>query len=362
MSEPEESPVEAEQIYADLVRLYPNNTGFLRRYAELLLEGNQQTMAAAVLMQLHQVLTGQGDMAAAEELRREYPQIAHARIGLDSGEDESPFLRLADETILGTLHSLSLRHRVREGKYLFRKGDRRGLAYLVLDGELALMSPKDGAAEPVLLDLVHRGDVLGMDALLEGKPYEADAIANRGSTVLELPRKQLVKYFLEYPRIEYEVLKMEEKRHLVALVSSHQVLSEAPLGVRKHLVRDAELRDYEADEVIIRAGDNIDSLMLVVAGEAHTRIMDSGGAEHVLETVAANHLLGTMAVLKQATAMADLVADTKVCMLHMPISTVRAAAEAHAPLKESFLQLSENSLARTMQAIERLGLSVRPKQ
>jgi len=349
MSDSEQDP---EQVYADLVRLYPKNAGFLRRYAEILLQTEKKTTATEVLRQLHHVLSEQGDLAAAEKLSREHPQIGKIDTSHDEGEDASPFMDMVGKSMFS---ALGAQLRLRESKYLFRKGD-SSKAYLVLDGELALMLPSKNGDKPVLLDLIHRGNVVGISDFLEGRPHTSDAIANQDSTVFELPRKQLLKFFLQHPKVEQKELLEEEKRQRISMISNYAMLCSPPLAIRKHLAREAEIRLHEAGKLIIKAGQPITELLLLVSGNAYTQVTDGHGADHVLEQLEPNQLLGTLAALKESTSVADVLAETDVTVLHMPISSLTVAMQAHPPLKEIFLHLSENSLSKTMQAIERLGL------
>ncbi|MDX8411388.1 MAG: cyclic nucleotide-binding domain-containing protein [Mariprofundaceae bacterium] len=347
-----DSDQDPEQVYADLVRLYPKNAGFLRRYAEILHQTEKETTATEVLRQLHHVLTEQGEKAAAEKLSREHPQIGNISANDGGPNDGSPFLGMVGK---GMFSALSAHQRLSEGRYLFHMGE-HCKAYLILDGELALMLPGKDGGKPVLLNLLHRGDVVGISDFLEGNSHPVDAIANRNTTVFELSRKQLLKFFLQHTKVEKQMQLEEEERHRTWMISSHPLLSNCPLAIRKHLASGAGVRSYEAGEMIIKAGQPIPDLMLIVSGKAYTQVVDKHGVNHVLEQLNANQLLGTLATLRKSTAVVDVLAQIDVTVLLMPLSSVTTAMQAHPPLKEVFLRLSENSMSKTMQAIENLSL------
>jgi len=62
----------AIKVYADLVKIYPENEDYLRQYAELLIKEGQDTTAANALRRLHALISKHSPQKASE-LLREFP-------------------------------------------------------------------------------------------------------------------------------------------------------------------------------------------------------------------------------------------------------------------------------------------------
>jgi len=350
-----DSTQDPEQVYADLVRLYPTDAGFLRRYAEILLRTNKQETATEVLRRLYQALTEQGDLPAASELIRKYPQVGKMS---ESDVDSVAAPALLDMVGKGMFSARSQRQRVREGTYLFRLGE-NSKAYLVLDGELALMLPSKNGGKPILVDLIRQGNTVGIADCIANTNHLVNAIANQNTTVVELTRKQLLRFFLQHPKLDQEVQREEEERQRTWMISNHPMVCATPLAVRKHLAKNATIFVYKAGEMIAKAGKPIKALMLLVSGKVYTQITDRHGVDHILDYLEPYRLFGVLTTLKKEEAITDAWAQTDAAVMHLSLNSVTAAVQSHPPLKEIFLHISEHNMEEMMQAIERLGIRVK---
>ena len=67
------------QVYAELVKLYPDNESYLKQYAQLLLAEKKIATATETLRHLHQLLLNRGDSSAADALVKQFPIIGRIR-------------------------------------------------------------------------------------------------------------------------------------------------------------------------------------------------------------------------------------------------------------------------------------------
>jgi len=80
---------------------------------------------------------------------------------------------------------------VAEGAELFREAEPAGQLFLILDGEVVLLSPANGGGWQPVVQL-GPGDTVGEDAVLTGTPYGATARATAPTTVIAIPAQALM--------------------------------------------------------------------------------------------------------------------------------------------------------------------------
>jgi len=351
-----------EAVYADLVRLYPKDTRYIRRYAETLIANGRITTATEILHQLHDILIESGERNQAAQLAREFPQIG--RIVKEETEDSTenyPFLNFATQGLAGKIWTVTHQRTLKEGKHLFRRGDPGDSMYVVLKGELAVYVPDD-SGKLVLLNLITHGNVVGEGALLNPSPRGADVVANKDSTVVELPRKKVLSYLLENPDVEAALILENEQRHMVSLLSRNTILQHIPMDMRHFLGKQAEIAHYSAGTVIHKGGDELDSVDIMTKGKAHYVFTAKSGNRTSLHELPIGQLIGDMSVLRNDTSAkrkigcpADIVAIEDTIMAHIPFSAFKNVVEAYPPLRESLFKTAEIQMSKIMRKVAQVA-------
>jgi len=336
-----------EAVYADLVRIYPKDIRYLRRYAEALIANKRYTTATGVLRCLHDALLESGEKNQAVELANEFPQIGRISGGKEDTSKEYPFLGLVTQGIGGTIWAAMHRRLLKEGEHLFRRGDAGDSMYVVLKGELAVYVPDD-TGKLVLLNMIAYGNVVGEGALLDCNPRGADVVANKDSSVVELPRKKVLSFLLENPEVESALMHEHEQRRMVSLLSRNVVLQRIPMDMRHFLGKQAEIVRYRAGTVIHKGGDVLDSVDMLTKGKAHYVLAGKSGSRTTLHELPVGQLIGDMSVLQNDTSAkrrtgcpADIVAVEDTVMAHIPLSAFRNVVEAYPPLREFLIKTVE---------------------
>ncbi len=338
------------QAYADLVHLYPDNPGYLKRYAELLLEAGQIATATEAFRSLHALLLKLGRTKEAEELVTEHPEIGR----ISSVRDDLDIRRLLPEEFNSRLWQMMHRERLKEGQTLFREGEPGDTVYLVLEGELAILH-RTSEGRTVLLNLVEAGDVVGEGCLLDPGPRSAEVVANRDSVVVKLPRKRMLAAMAENPGLEAELKRKSDFRTMVSLVSMNPVLMHVPLDMRHFIARQTRLARYPAGATIHKAGDDIDAVDMLVRGRA-AYVWNHQGRVIVLEELAVGALAGDASAIRKATVPADMQALDDALLAHIPLNAFKTVVEGYPPLKELLFRHAEKERERLFQRISRLGL------
>jgi len=351
-----------EAVYADLVRLYPKDTRYIRRYAETLIANGRITTATEILHQLHDILIESGEKTQAAQLAGEFPQIGRVvREDTEDSAEKYPFLNLATQGMAGKIWVATHQRTLHEGTHLFRRGDPGDSMYVVLKGELAVYVPDD-TGKLVLLNLIAYGNVVGEGALLNPNPRGADVVANKDSTVVELPRKKVLSYLLKNPEVEEALMCEYEQRHMVSLLSRNAVLQRIPMDMRHFLGKQANIVHYSAGAVIHRGGDALDSVDMLTKGKAHYVFTTKSGSRTKLHEIPIGQLIGDMSVLRSSTSAkrkigcpADVVAVEDTVMAHIPFSAFKNVVEAYPPLREALFRIAETQISELMRKVAQVG-------
>lgn len=111
------------------------------------------------------------------------------------------FERLSAEDLLRLAQLLEEKH-ITQGEFVFEEGQAGEEMYLVAEGAITLLRPKDGA---VLAEL-GPGASFGEMALFESAPRSASARATASGRLLVLSRRVLLGLIQERPDISFSLL------------------------------------------------------------------------------------------------------------------------------------------------------------
>ena len=336
------------QVYADLVKLYPENEAYTKQYAELLLEDGQLSTATEMLRHLHALLVKKGNARMADALVEQFPQMGRIRSHEKTDED---ICNLLPDITRSRLWLRIHQQRIKEGRYLFHQGEMGDLLYLVREGELVVfITDKDG--KPVLLNIVGPGDVVGEAAFLNPGPRDADVVANKDSVVVELPRKKMISALINNPDLKATLKRKADVRHMTHLLSSNALLKNIPMNMRQSMAEDSHIQQYASDSTIYKAGEKLNHVDVLVHGKASYMFMDSA-SNKVLETLRPGDLIGyNPAILESTRCPADIVTISDVTIAHIPCATLKNITEAYPPLRESLLHYAGKNRERLMQELE----------
>jgi len=351
-SSEQEELEQQENVYADLVSIYPENEGYLRRYAEILLKSGKLSTATTVLQKLYSLLEKKSpDKASA--LAREFPQIGQ----ISKIETEQVGNTALGEMIrkeLGTLWITLHQKRIKEGRKLYKLDDDGNSLALILKGEFAVCLPgKEG--KTVLLNLIGENDIVGEGCFLNPGPRSADIVANKDSVVVEIPRNKLINYFIDNPGAEKMLEEKADFRRMTSLLSTNQLLQNIPLDMRKYMAGMSRTERYKPDSIIRQAGQEMDVVDMLVWGEVRYMMQGKDNKYITLGSFKVGELVGDTSALRKATCPADIVAVSEVLMAHIPLASFTNVVEAYPPFKEKLLNYAQQQRTAMMQMIAKLG-------
>lgn len=341
-----------EKIYADLVSIYPENEGYLRRYAEILLKSGQASTATVALKKLYSLLEKRSAKEAAA-LAREYPQIGQiTKIEAEQAGDTEFGEMLRKE--LGTLWIKLHQQRLKEGHSLYRRDEEGDSLALVIKGEMAVCLPGKNHST-ILLNLIGPDDVVGEGCFLNPGLRSADIVANKDSVIVAVPRNKLVTFLVDNPGAEKLLEEKADFRQMTSMLSINELLQNIPLDMRKFMAGTTRTERYQPNTLIRQAGEEMDAVDMLIWGQVSYMMQNKNGDYVRLGEFEAGELVGDTSALRKATCPADIIAESEALMAHIPLSSFTNVVEAYPPFKEKLLKHSERQRTAIMQMVSKLG-------
>ena len=206
------------------------------------------------------------------------------------------------------------------GEKLFSKGTDADHAYLILDGDVALIAPGAGGKN-LLRSRVGPNEIIGQTAIMASLKhlYHASAVTETTAAKIDRPRlmerlaqlKPFMRYWIEFMSVRLVDL---ERTTLRKTIDKPDLPS---LGAGDRFDRESvkirtggevlERRLYGPGEVIFRQGDSAKRAYLILRGQVDISVEDFLGNETLLVTLQAGQVFGEMAVFaprpRSATAI-----------------------------------------------------------
>ena len=227
----------------DMCRLHPNDPLLRQRLGEALMEQGREVAGMMALREAYRLLRKDNPLAAGRLVER---------FGEDVAMDAMRPAALADYLPLAGHFGRLARHRrtvrLKEGEPLFREGEEADAAYLLLDGEMAITVA--GGGQPVLLNYLHAGALLGEGALIDGAKRTASATANAPSTLLRFEPEELKRALGAHPELNLRFAKESQLRRRMAMLSLSPAFARLPMDVRFLVARSVWEQRHRAREVI----------------------------------------------------------------------------------------------------------------
>ena len=205
--------------------------------------------------------------------------------------------RLAEEiAVFKGMGSLALRevlaestiHVLDESAVVFERNDYTNSLFVILDGAVAvLIDPSDSTRRVI----IKKGNFFGEMGLISGRRRNATVVAHQRCTLLEVPRRLMVKLCETVASVkaamDHEAVVREMQTHIAPNVSRE---------IFTGLADEAEIVAYPAGATLFREGEKGDALYLMRKGSVSIsrRI---GTREVTLSYARAGHYVGEMALL-----------------------------------------------------------------
>ncbi|MDQ6989964.1 MAG: cyclic nucleotide-binding domain-containing protein [Mariprofundaceae bacterium] len=347
---------QALETYANLVELYPENEGYLQRYADMLQTLGREGTATITLQHLHDIIAERSEQEAIV-FARKYPQIGRVQVEHEDFEFQDKHA-VAGGVIHDALGSIWLRlHRktLKEGQAVYRMGEAGDTLSLVLSGKVDVYTTGQNNAR-ILLESVGSKDVVGEYMFMHPGKRVIDAfVASAKATVVEIPRQKLLKIIEKNPYLGQILAERSVFRNQVRVVTTNPVFQVLPLSLRMFLARAMELRTFKAGTLIHALDEKVGGMDMLLAGDACYLAQGRAGKKFMLPRLSLGSLTGDVTLKGGDTAdIAELMAKTNVNIGHLPFAALINISAAFPPLKERLLKHANQHRLLMMKAFEKL--------
>ncbi|HSP78115.1 MAG TPA: cyclic nucleotide-binding domain-containing protein, partial [Myxococcaceae bacterium] len=198
-------------------------------------------------------------------------------------------------------------------------------------------------AEHRELAVLEEGAFFGEMALLSGAPRSASVVSLAEETqVLEISAPVLAELSRRHPQVARALKKFVRQRLLGELMNTSALFKPFARKDRRELVERFRARDVRRGEVLIREGQQVDGLYVVLSGEVEVR-----KAERHLARLREGELFGEMSLLQKAPANATVVATRRTSLLRLPREDFDTLILTHPQILALVSELTETRQRQT---------------
>ena len=186
------------------------------------------------------------------------------------------------------------------GHVVFRENDFSDSLYMILDGDVEVsFALQQQNTWPLLLK---QGAFLGETSLLSGRRRSATVTVVDPATLLEVPRKAMLRLMASEPSVKRFLnetfIARAIRTHLLKDVKADfALLKDVKADFTQELAQRAEIRSFKKDEAVYKEGDNADAFYLIRSGSVKVTKRE-GAKEIVLKYLPAGQYFGAIALLK----------------------------------------------------------------
>ena len=264
----------------------------------------------------------------------------------------------ASPALLEWMKSAGTSRTLEGGSTLIREGQASESLSVILNGSLTVTTTDNQELQDQLATL-GPGSLVGEMSWLEQRPAVATITVPEGSTVLELPLQQLERFQQNSPNLVAELHKLIAQKLAVQIQEqnawAHRLNTDVcPVGaLRKVLVLFSRLHEQDVNRlaqlgrvvrllpntVLIRQGETVSALYLVLSGEAEI-LLTLAGTTQMVGSSRRGELLGEMSLLMkdQDGAAASIHTTAGMDVLAMNLKQLQATLEEDPALASRFYQ------------------------
>jgi CRP-like cAMP-binding protein len=273
------------------------------------------------------------DMEDIEEIPLGEPRLVGAAAA-DALARTPLFAGLSREALESLVQQLTLVHLATD-EVLFREGDPGDALYVIVEGEVAVLSEGPPQVEMARLG---PGAFMGEVALMTDQPRSATVTATEDAELLRIDRKTLSGVLASHGEVLAAVLRFVRHRLVDRWTRTSPLFRPFDESVREQIASRFKFLEIDAGSTLLSAGKKPDGLYIVLAGHF---AVQRGGSE--LAMIGPGELIGETALLSGQTFKSEVVARGKSLALCLPASDFRELIMTHPHVLEYIGEAAEQS-------------------
>jgi CRP-like cAMP-binding protein len=233
---------------------------------------------------------------------------------------QTPLFSALDERALRALVEKVELRRFRPGERIIREGEEGESLFVIVEGEVIVYHE----APRLVLTRLFEGEFFGEIALLTHHPRSATVEAQDDVTLLELSRQVMGDLIEEHPEVLKVLLRFFRDRLVDSLTRTSELFAPFAHEERRELVARFSFLEVDDGTVLIRLGQEVDGLYILLAGRLG--VARESGADSELGP---GSVAGETALLTASPALATISARGKCWLLKLDRRTFREVIMTH---------------------------------
>lgn len=250
------------------------------------------------------------------------------------------FADLPSETLEMLVENLAI-VTLEQGEVLFREGDIGDALYVIVEGEVAVISEGPPRVEMARLG---PGSFIGEIALMTDQPRSATVIGVLFSELLRIDRGSLARVLSDHGDLLRAVLRFVRHRLVDRWMRTSPLTRVFSEEEREILSSNFNFLEIEPGSKLISAGAKPDGLYIILSGSF---VVERGG--QTVATLGAGHFIGETALLSGKAFQSDVTARGKGLALCLPATAFREMVMQHPHVLEYIGEQAE--LSRRLQIL-----------
>jgi CRP-like cAMP-binding protein len=227
--------------------------------------------------------------------------------------------QLLNTPLFGSLDAASMRALIKrvklvsldEGEVLFRQGDLADTLYVVASGAVIPIAEEDARKKLAVLE---SGAFFGEIGLMTNQPRNATIQAIVDSRLLAIDRKAMWALIRRHKGVLEVMLRFLRDRLIDRLIRTNPLFGAFPAKERPRIAKHFRFLEVRSGARMIEQGRTAENLFVLLAGSAQVIQMGTD-SDKVLAELESGAIFGEMSLLKQAPAVAEVVASSKCWVL-----------------------------------------------
>jgi CRP-like cAMP-binding protein len=236
-----------------------------------------------------------------------------------------------------------------DGQPICEEGQGGDRIFVVVAGKAEVTRQIDGA--PKLLAFLGGGSIFGEISLLTGTPPTSTVVSVAEVEVLEISRDALNQLARHHPAASQVLATFAQQRMAKNLLATSPLFAQVPETERAQLLSRFAFKALSPAEAVIREGEPVPGLFLVLAGELVVQKEDPGGGQVSLGILREGDIAGEIAMLKGLRATATVVSTRKTATAFLERAAFEALLRRYPAIRSYLDGLSDRRLKQIGEAM-----------
>lgn len=228
------------------------------------------------------------------------------------------------------------------GEVMCHEGQASDRITVLVAGKAEVTRRVDG--EPKTLAFLGGGSIFGEITMLTGAPPTSTITAVSECDVLEIEREDLNQLARTWPSVPAVLATFAQQRMARNLIATSPLFAQVPEVERAELLGRFEFRAVGAGEKVITEGEQVQGLVLVLAGELVVQKEDPAGGVVSLSILREGDIAGEIALLKGLRATATVAASRKTAIAVLARAPFEELLKQHPKIRDYLDGLSDRRL------------------